>query len=244
MPGTTFQPGDLVRRFAALYGWPVRERTVLVEGESDQRYLELADRLYKAETGLSLISPQIAIFPTGIGDDGGAFGLQRHFHPLRTIMDRDVTLDGKKIFHAITLFDCDLEGRRGFGALTGQHLNYKKWRDVFLLQRSLPRTTRDATQLAKLIESTNQVWRGLDCEIEDLVGSSVISAFVEENPGAVFRPHEERSGGVRCFLKREFKAPFRRFVETNALLRDIEQLVETLKFLRYHLGLVPDGEAL
>lgn len=238
-----FEPGDLVRRYATFFSWPVAERTVVVEGEHDQRYFELADKLYCKEFGLRLLGKRLAVFPTGIGDDGGAFGLQRHFHPLRAIMDHDLTQDGKKVFHAIALFDDDLEGKRGFGALTGQHLNYKKWRDVFLLQRILPRSNRDSIQVAKLVDEVNLPWKGLDCEIEDLVSLDVIKAFVAENPGAIFRPSVEKSGGAHTFFKPHVKASFIRFVEANAMMCDLASVIEVLKSLRFYLGLTPDGDA-
>lgn len=158
-------------------------------------------------------------------------------------MDRDVTQDGRKVFHAIAVFDDDLEGKRGFGALSGQHLNYRKWRDIFLLKRVLPRTTRDPIHLAKLVEETNAPWKGMDCEIEDLISLDVIRAYIAENPGAIFRPVEEKAGGTHCLFKPQFKASFIRFVEANALLCDIMSVVEMLKSLRFHLGLLPDGES-
>ena len=172
-----FQPGDLVRAFASLYGWPVKERSILVEGEHDKRYFVLADQLYSDKAQLRLLCPRLAVFPTGIGDEGGSFGLQRHFHPLRAVMDSEMTPNGQKIFHAIALFDDDIEGRRGFGALSGQHLNYRKWRDVFLLQRSLPRSTRDPVQVNNLVQKANDDWRGMECEIEDLVAIGIIKEF-------------------------------------------------------------------
>jgi len=52
--GHSFQPGDLARGFANLYGWPIKARTLLVEGEHDQRYFGLADQLYAEKTGLCL----------------------------------------------------------------------------------------------------------------------------------------------------------------------------------------------
>jgi hypothetical protein len=237
-----FETGDLVRRYAALFRWPVAERSIVVEGEHDQRYFALADKLYFEKTGLRLLGKRLAAFPTGIGDDGGAFGLQRHFHPLRAIMDHDLTPDGKKVFHAIALFDDDLEGKRGFGALTGQHLNYKKWRDVFLLQRILPRSSRDSAQVTKLVDEANSRWKGMDCEIEDLVSLDVIKAFVADIPAAVFRPTEEKAGGAHSFFKPHVKASFIRFVEANALLCDVASIIEVLKSLRFHLGLTPDGD--
>jgi len=153
-----------------------------------------------------------------------------------------MTPNGQKIFHAIALFDSDTEGKRGFSSLTGQHLNYRKWRDVFLLQRVIPRTTRDPVQIAQLVDKANENWRGMDCEIEDLVSASLIKAFISENPGSVQRPLEELNGAVHCRFHRPAKATFVRFVEDNAMLQDLNLVVEALKSLRYHLGLQPDGE--
>ena len=157
-------------------------------------------------------------------------------------MDRDMTPDGQKIFHAIALFDSDPEGKRGFGSLTGQHLNYRKWRDVFLLQRSIPQTTRDPVQVAHLVDKANEKWRGMDCEIEDLVSLGLIKAFITENPNSVQRPPEESNGAVHCRFHRPAKANFVRFVEGNAILQDLSLIVDALQSLRYHLGLPPDGE--
>ena len=231
-----------MRQFAALHKWPVKERTILLEGESDQRYFALADRLYAEQYGRRLIGDKIAAFPTGIGEDGGSFGLQRNFHPLRAIMDKDVTSDGKKIFHAIAVFDNDLPGVRGFGALTGQHLNYRKWRDVFLLQRVLPMKTRDPVELAKLVDVENASWKGMSCEIEDLVSAELIKEFVNGASNCIEREIEEKNGGLHCFFRSHAKPNFLRFVEENAVLRDVESIVELLKALRFHMELPPDGD--
>jgi hypothetical protein len=157
-------------------------------------------------------------------------------------MDRDITPNGQKIFHAIALFDCDTEGKRGFGSLTGQHLNYRKWRDVFILQRSIPRTTRDPVQVAHLVEKDNADSWDMECEIEDLVSLGLIKAFIAMNPSSVQRPPDERNGAVHCRFHRPAKANFVRFVEENAILQDLSLIVDALKSLRYHLGLPPDGE--
>lgn len=230
------QPGDIVRRFAALKGWPIAANCILVEGEHDQRYFALAGRLHCESTGFNLITPDLSIFPTGIGDAGGAFGLQRHFHPLREIMDVDVGADGRQPYFAIAIFDNDLEGKRGFSALTGRHLVYRKWRDVFILHRSIPRTTRDPAQVERLVEQANAEWRNEDCEIEDMLSAGLVTAFIDENSNAAYR----RANGSRG-VKNDAKARFCRFVEQNAMVADVRMLIEALKSFRYFLGLNPDG---
>jgi hypothetical protein len=237
-----FKPGDLVRQFVTLHRWQLAERVILLEGEHDQRYFALAARLYSERTSLSLLGPRLAAFPTGIGDEGGAYGLQRHFHPLRAIMDCDVDAEGHKVFHAVALFDDDYAGRRGFAALTGQHLNYRQWRDVFLLKRSISRSTREPSQLTKLIDKDNLAWRGLDCEIEDLVDLGLIQAFVREHSRCVVADPDVRDGGIHCRFTSDGKTQFIRFVESNAGFADVQRIVEILKSLRYLVGLPPDGD--
>ncbi|HEY6152845.1 MAG TPA: hypothetical protein VIW07_03805 [Candidatus Udaeobacter sp.] len=239
---TTFQPGDLARRFANLFKWPIAERIIIVEGEHDQRYLALADQLYRKETGLHLLGKRLVAFPTGIGDEGGTYGILKHFHPFRTVIDRDVIPTGKKVFHAIALFDDDFEGRRAFNALAGQHLNYIRWRDIFLLRRVMPRTTRANHELIKLIDVQNAAWKDMECVIEDFVSFDVVTAFLQDHPGAMLCDPQRTAGGMHCVFRPQFKSTFVRFVETNALLQDVQNFVELLKSLRYHLGLPPDGE--
>ncbi|EEF62495.1 hypothetical protein [Pedosphaera parvula] len=242
--GTSFQPGDIARAFASRRGWKISKLNILVEGEHEQRYFSLADRLYRQKENKALISTQISIFPTGIGDDGGAFGLQRDFHPLRAIMDVDLSADGKRACYAVALFDDDMPGRRGCNSLTGQHLTYRKWRDVFLLQRLLPRSTRSPEQMQKLVDEANQPWRGIDCEIEDLISIDLLSEFLKGNHKAAEREPQEVAGSVRCSLTSAGKAQYVRFVEDNALLADVRCLVDFLKSMRYHLGLEPDGDTM
>ncbi len=239
---SVFQPGDLVRRYANLHGWTLCSRSVIVEGEHDVRYFRLADGLYFNKTGLRLLNQKFSIFATGLGKDGGAFGIQRHFHPLRANMDCDLTPEGKRVFHAIALFDGDIEGRRGFNALTGQHLNYRKWRDIFVLHRVMPRTTRDPEQLAKFIEIENRQWAHMNCEIEDMLSTHIVKGFLGESAINASFAFEEQGDGFHCNLTTDGKTHLVRFAEVNAILEDVYRLVETLKFLRFHLGLTPDGD--
>lgn len=238
---TEFRPGDIVRAFAARHRWPIAERSILVEGETDRRYFMLAARLYEEECGRRLLGNDVAVFPTGIGDEGGAFGLQRHFHPLRSVMEIDLTPEGRVVFHAIALFDNDMNGKKGFNALTGQHLNYRRWRDVFLLHRSFPMTTRDPVQVEKLVVAGNEDFKMMDCEIEDLVNESVVDAYAQQNPRAFIRPPSRVGTGIHLSFVKGEKGQFCSFVERYAICDDVRAIIEILKALRYFLGLKPDG---
>jgi hypothetical protein len=50
--------------------------------------------------------------------------------------------------------------------------------------------------------------------------------------------------GAFWIFKTDSKANFIRFVEKNAILEDLSLIVDTLKSLRYYLGLPPDGETI
>ena len=214
----------------------------MVEGEHDERYVKLAARLYHRETGRHLLGRDLVVFTPGIGENGGADALQRNFPVLRGIMDVDLTPEGKNVYRAIVLLDQDSAGLRGSRALTGSHSNYKLWRDVFLLCRKLPRHSRDLVQLTRSIEANNAPWKGMECEIEDLVDIDLLEEFLRQNPGAAVREIERRADGHHCFLRPHYKGQLVRFVEKNAQLRDVSVLVEVLKSLRYHLGLPDDRE--
>jgi hypothetical protein len=82
-----------------------------------------------------------------------------------------------------------------------------------------------------------------DCEIEDLVSSRLITAFVRQNPRCLRRELEERNGAVHCEFQGAHKPNFARFVEMNAALEDLNLIVDALKSLRYHVGLTADGDA-
>jgi hypothetical protein len=237
-----FQPGDIVRRYASYFNLPICEKSILVEGENDQRYFHLAANLYFEATGKKLLGDRLSLFPTGIGDLGGTYGILTHFHSLRQNMKVDVTSDGKPVYHVIALFDSDSAGKKAFGELAAQYLEYRKWRDIFLLHRIIPRSSRDPKYLERLVAEANHSSRSLDCEIEDLIAKDLVEDYVDMNPNAITKALAVIGDAFHVDFVKGQKGRFCGFVEQNALVEDVVAIVEVLKALRYFLGLAPDGD--
>ena len=60
-----------------------------------------------------LVSPPLSIFPTGIGDAGGTYGILNYYPHLRVLIERDVSPDNQRLYRAIVLLDNDSEGKKG-----------------------------------------------------------------------------------------------------------------------------------
>jgi hypothetical protein len=239
-----FRPGDHVRWFAKLRGWEIAENTVIVEGETDQRYFQLADRHYTKKTEKQLICNRFGIVPVGIGPDGGTYNIANHFPTFRNIVDNDTTPDGRKLYHSIALLDDDQKGKFTYKALTGRHTNFRKNRDIFLLKRSLPRNTRDIDQLTNAIARANNEWRQLDCEIEDLINIELLESFIDENSDSVVYRQSNNRGVHHIKFKDYAKASLFSYVEKMAMYEDMTMMIEVLRSLRYYVGLDDEGETL
>ena len=241
-----FRPGDLVRTYALKCGWSIRKHNVIVEGENDQRYAILASNRYQEDTGLCLVGSDLAVFPPGIGDEGGTYGIQRQLPTLQGLVDVDFDEDGRRMFRFVALMDSDRAGKQAARALTGQHMKLRQNRDVFLLQREMPRETRDPNRLGRLIEQYNAPWKKLDCEIEDLLPFEMLDEFVKSNSNVLKRvtrgdnPQVE-NGRHHFEFDRAVKGRLCQYVEENALLCDLVTVVEMLKAMRFYLGLDPNG---
>jgi hypothetical protein len=237
-----FTPGDHVRWFAKRRGWQLAKKNILVEGENDQKYFELAACLYEEKYHRQLIGTQLAIFPTGSGDKGGAYGIQKYFRTFRHLIEEDLSPEGMKLFHAIALLDNDPKGKQTYRALTARHTEFHENRDLFLLYRKFPRNTREPNTLTQLIEKENQLWKRLDCEIEDLLSVDLLKLFVNGNSDYIQSEPIDLNGAHHFKFKTHAKALLFRFVEENASLEEVIMVVEVLKSLRFYLGLEPDGE--
>jgi hypothetical protein len=212
----------------------------MVEGNKDVRYFMLASRLHQAATGRVLVDNDLSIFAAGSGEHGGVAGICEHFPPLRRIIDSDMNEQGKAMFRVITLLDDDHAGRRGAAELERDpRLTIN--RDVFLLKRVYPRRSSEPGIVAKHITEANKPWDSLDCTIEDLISASFLEAFIAENPNAIASSPLVVNGETHYPLTPHGKDALGEFVKSNAMLTDLERLVETLKSLRHYLGLPTEG---
>jgi hypothetical protein len=212
-----------------------------VEGETDRDYFKLADDLYFELYGRRLLGDELAVFPTGSGDQGGTYGICEHFPLFRKLIDLDLTPDGRPLFRAIALVDGDSPGKNASRILTSKHVRLMECRDVFVLQREFPRNTIEPNSLKTQIKNANQSWRQLDCEIEDLLSETLLELYLETQPNSIFKQPMRLNGEHHFFFHNESKRDLFRFVEGNAQYEDLRRIIEVLRSMRYYLGIDPDG---
>ncbi|MDR6468673.1 hypothetical protein J2777_002401 [Paraburkholderia graminis] len=243
MTYTQFSRGDLAREYAARNGWVLLRRNIMVEGDGDVRYFELAAKLYaEANNGQSLLGKDLSIFSAGTGNNGGTLGIIDKLPSLLDVIESDKDEQGTKLFRVIVLADNDRAGNACVQALLNRRRTWEIYRDVFLVHRILPTTNRFPHVLRNDVQEANDAWKSLDCEIEDLLDDNIIDAFISTNPHALSQKGISCEGGARhCEWTLQGKANLIRYVERYAMLRDIERIVRFLQALRFHLGLTMEG---
>lgn len=227
-------PG-IFEMYAQSRRWPLQSTNIVVEGTSDQEYFELASLLFFQKFRRRLVGLDLAVFPVGEGDAGGALGIQEQFPTMRYLSDCDMDATGKRRFRVVTLLDGDSRGKHIAGCMVAAHRSLEMWRDVFILHRSMPRRTADYRALEKDVAAANSAWRPAGVVIEDLIGDVLKNLFCDS---------EGERYGVRDSsqsLPKHAKAPFLRFVRENADLDSIQLLVDVVRSMRFYLGLPPDG---
>lgn len=179
---SAMRPGNLVLEYAKRMMWTLRRRNIMVEGNTDVHYFELAAKLYKRETQFELLGDDISLFACGSGDSSGTDGMFEQLPPLLNIINIDPDQNGKILFRVIALVDNDTAGQMLHRGLTKQYRRIKTNRDIFILHRVFPRTASEPKALTSQIKKYNESWKGLDCEIEDLLGDDLVGCFLDEVP--------------------------------------------------------------
>ncbi|MFZ2307864.1 MAG: hypothetical protein WAW73_06960 [Rhodoferax sp.] len=234
------QPGDTVRAYMTLRRWPIARRCVIVEGDSDVRYFELASNEHHRATGKRLVGSDLAVFSAGTGDAGGTDGIYEEFPTLWKVMRSDTDSQGLSIYKVCALLDNDREGRRLFDLLTRQYRTLIPWRDVILLKHVMPLGSSEPGVVRRQLEAANRPHADLDCEVEDLFPADFIAAFAVK--GDVFaRPLTEKNGYIHYELKPAAKSALCRYAEKYCMAADLGRLIETLKAIRLYMGLPQDG---
>jgi hypothetical protein len=241
-PPGRFAPGDNVRWLASRLGWDLAPVSVIVEGGLDRAYLTLASDLYQQDRQRRLVGGAFAVIAAGGHGPGGTDVIKEHFLFLRKMIGLDLTPEGRPVFRAVVLLDSDMAGKKTVHYLTAEYTGCLLYRDVFLLHRHLPHGTREPRQLTRQIESANSEWKGLDCEIEDLLSRTVLEEFARQSPRSLNRSPQIQGDGHHFEWKRQDKPALYKYVEENAILGDLQPLVEVLRWLRFLCGLDPDGE--
>lgn len=228
---------DVIQQWANAVGIRAKARTVIVEGRTDEDLFELAGRLYHRATGVRLIDDNLAISAAGDGDDGGTQGVIRKLHAARELSRACLKPNGRPRYRFIALFDNDSAGQRAIRAARELDRNLLEYRDVFRLWPIMPSSgSLDSESLRKATEAANQAYRGMDCEIEDLLSDNFIEAFCGDEPTAVSSSFPAGNRTHRNFT-RDGKSRLHRFTKQYAMADDVVEVTKVLVALRFYLGL-------
>lgn len=215
--------------------WTLGRVSVVVEGNLDPRYFQLADRLHQARAGRTLLGPEFRVLSSGTGDAGGADGVVREFLTLFNLAQVDLDGNGKKKFRVAALFDDDLAGRTRATHLLKANRMLKMGRDVFLLWRQWPLLQLAPEHVQPRLQAANAEFQSLPCEMEDLLSTSLIDTFLGES-AQHFRPRRTVAGAHHIDWTDDGKHALLRFAETHAAPDDGLALVSMVIGLRHYLG--------
>ena len=232
-------PG-LVEGFSAKLGWSICARNVIVEGTSDVALFNLAGRLYRERHNVAIVGGEISILHAGYGDEGGVDGLNRRLNAARQLADADRSLDGSLKYRFIGLFDNDNAGRQAVSNACDFDRRLRRCGDLFLLNPVMPLAQgADYRVLQQRFETHNAAFKGLDCEVEDLLSERLLSAFEDECPNAVVDDFERAGFKHREFTK-DGKRQLQQFVTKHAKFDDLIEIVKLIRALRDYLRLQID----
>lgn len=133
-----------------------------LEGDTDEGYFKLASRLYFENHGRRLIGEDFTVFSVGTGDEGGTPGIIEWFPPLLKLIDADVDERSNRLYRVAVLVDGDSAGKKARNALLASNRKLLENRDVFVLNRIMPRKCTEPKIVSKQIEAANNDWRQLD----------------------------------------------------------------------------------
>jgi len=232
-------PGSLVRAYANRKNWPLSIRNVMLEGRTDAEYFRIANGKHHAHNSRRLICDSLSLFQVGDGASGGVDNIKDKFVYLREVLSTDTSDVSDQRIMVIVLMDNDRAGRETARFLDRR--GFKTHRDVFLIARKIPRETRDAYQLNRLIVEANAAWEHIDCEVEDLLSLDLLKYFAEMEPSSLAKEPQIVADGHHFEWTDDGKARLLNFVKREASLVDVVGIVELLKSLRFLLSLDPNG---
>ena len=233
--------GDQVRLIANAYGWKIAKRTVLVEGDTDERYLRKAAGLVAAAGGPSLLDGDFSVASCGSGDQGGIPNLKERFITIRQIadnIDRNAA-GGPKAYHFLALFDGDSPGKKGARSLDSQVARFAIGRDIIILQPEMPELRGSADNVRAAIASANAGGKAVDCVIEDLVDDAFFDLFVDDDLGGSEVICDRVDGVCHRRLTTPVKARLCRYFEQHAEATEMNRFIQLLRALRAYSGAPP-----
>ena len=235
---TAFQPGERVRSFAMQCDWHIHPGiNLIVEGDTDVRYLAKASELYALQCGKHLTGHDLFLVSAGPGKSGGTKAMQEHFQHIAYMAARELGPDQRPVIRLGILVDDDFAGKTLVGRFATIP-NVELWHNLFLVKRRLPTDANDAKTHKKRIDVENNSWNQLDCEIEDLVPDIINIICSDHNDW--FKQPPQRVGDCWHFeFMPEKKGLLAHEVCELATLKDLQPLVELLIALRHYMRLKP-----
>ena len=228
---------DHVFTYGQAQGWELRPRTVLVEGTTDVKLYRLTARLERERTGAELLADDLTFVAAGEGDQGGTRGVVRELNALRCFARTSLMPNGRPRYRFIGLFDNDDSGRKAINGARTVDRSILEYKDVFRLRPIMPSEGNlDPRALGTLFDRLNANYKGLDWELEDLLPTDFLEAFLAEYPSAVLRTTPMADKTHRDFTP-DGKARLHRYIRDNAMSKDLVAVVDVIKALRFYLCL-------
>lgn len=228
---------DHVHLYAASAKLDIKKFTVFVEGTGDVEYFTIAAKLELAAGGPNLLGDEFAIVAAGEKDNGGVDGLRRQMTTFRALSSTYLKSNGAEAYRFLALFDNDMAGRRAKAAAMVMDAGMVEFRDVLCLLPVLNAAVGDAAAIGRAIAKDNEGFRDIDWEIEDMLSSDFVSAFLEEHPSALINMKTSIGGHVHRELTRDGKARLLAYTRENAIREDVSSLVTALHGLRCYTGI-------
>lgn len=228
---------DHVHLYAASANLDIKKFTVFVEGTGDVEYFTIAAKLELAAGGPNLFGDEFAIVAAGEKDKGGVDGLRRQMTTFRALSSTYLKPNGSEVYRFLALFDNDKAGRQAKAAAMVMDAGMVEFRDVLCLHPVLNPAVGDASAIGRAIARDNGGFKGIDWEIEDMLSSDFVSAFLEEHPGTLIKLSTSTGGHVHRELTRDGKARLLVYARENAIREDVSNLVAALHGLRCYIGI-------
>lgn len=228
---------DAVQLYCRSIGFEPSRRTALTEGTTDESLFRLARNLEFAKSGIDLYGNDFTIAAAGEGNDGGTTGILRELSRLKGISRIVLSQEGRQIYRFIGLFDNDAAGRNAARTSNVLNTDIFEYRDVYRLRPVMPKTSNyDIKAMKSLFESENLPYEKLDWECEDILPSSLVEAFVSEQPSAL-RTRIKVSGLEHREWTVDGKAKLHRYVSQYAMHEDLASVIDVIRCLRSLVGL-------
>lgn len=222
--------------YAASLGMQIKHRTILVEGTSDIALLGLVSSLEKKLSGKELFG-DFAIVAAGERDQGGVNGVVRELIAFRGMARTFLQPNGKPVYRFVGLFDNDRAGKRAIATARDLDSSILEYKDVFRLMPVMPEPGNlDPGTVAAAFTRSNEAYKGLDWELEDLISADLINAFADEHYGAI-KERNIIADKTHHEFTRDGKAQLHRFVKRHGMRDDLLKVVELIHALRCYLNL-------